>query len=1044
LFRRLDAARERSVVWLTAPAGYGKTTLAASYLAARKIKPLWYRFDERDADPAAFFYYLRLAMMRQATRKNEPLALLTPEYLPGLPVFTRNFFDGLFRRLSAPAVLVFDDYHVLSDAAVLQELLPKVLAEAPRGVSVLVLSRSMPPPGFASLRAKRLMRVFDADALSLTIEEVRGIARLQGRRGLSARVLEALYPRVRGWAAAWMVLLERARAGDLESADIPHGARETLFDYFVAELFSSAAPEVQALLLKTALLPQVSAAMALAMTGGSGAAAVLAELERRNYFTARLSAGEAIYEFHPLFREFLLARLQQALPEAEQRFLRRTAARLLCENGRHDEAIGLLVESAHWDALAELILQQAPHLVEQGRVATLQAWIEALPPAVRGQNPWLEYWFGTCRLAYGPIEARSHFERAYEAFKQRDDARGMYCALSCVMHPMMIGTGTHAALDHWLGELLTLERRFPLVQHPEVEPQVAYTALMAIGGAGEDWAEASRWVERAEALSRSRLGDERLELLILNGLNVHYYWTGAIEQARATRERLIKRLETAKVDPVLRLQCYVTLVVNTWFTGDLELGTPWAEAGLRLGEDIGVRMLDLHFTSHAFYVAEQAHDLDRAEAALNRCSQVLFPGNRVDEGQYWYMKGSLAWQRGDLASAREYAERIVALCEQLQLRFMVAHARLNLAQVLVEFGEFDRALRLRELAREYAARARNPVLLALGDLTEAWIALRRGDPKTCAAALARGFAFTHRQRCAIYMGTNARMMAPLCEFALARGIEPEYARFFIRRWHLPPSEAGLRLEDWPWPVKVDTLGHFAVVIDDKPLRFAGKAQRKPLELLQALIAFGGRDVREDKLAEALWPDAEADLAAQTLSVTQHRLRKLIGDAAIVRREHRLSLDPRQCRVDVWALERQLALAEDHIRARQVDRLAQDVEALFALYRGPFLNDADEHSWVLSMRERLRGRFLHQLEAAADCFERMERHELARRCLERGLEIDPLVEKFYRGLMRVHLAQGERAEALATYRRCRDVLATHFGLAPSAETRALARDIDPGA
>lgn len=1040
LFRRVDSARERSLVWLSAPAGYGKTTLAVSYLAARKIKPLWYRFDERDADPAAFFYYLRLAMARQARRKGEPLPLLTPEYLPGLPVFTRNFFDGLFRRLSVPAALVFDDYHALSDTAVLQDLLPKVFADVPEGVSVLVLSRSMPPPSFAPLQAKRLMRVFDTDALSLTLGEVRGIARLQGGHGLSARVLEALYPRVRGWAAAWMVLLERARAGDLASAEIPRGARETLFDYFVAELFASAAPEVQALLMKTSLLPQISTAMAQVMTG-TGGDAILVELERRNYFTARLSAGETIYEFHPLFREFLLARLQQTLPEAEQRSLRRTAARLLCEDGRHDEAINLLVEGAHWDALAELILQQAPRLVEQGRVATLQAWIEALPPSVREQDPWLEYWLGICRLAYGPIEARSHFERAYDAFKQRHDARGMYCAWSCVVHPMMVGTGTHAALDHWLRELSTLEHRFSVAQYPDVEPQLVYSALMALSGTGEDWAEISRWEKRAEVLSRGGIGDERLELLILNGLNVHYYWSGAMDRARATRERLVRRLETAKVDPVLRLQCYVTLVVNTWFTGDLDLGTTWAEAGLRLGEDIGVRMLDIHFTSHAFYVAEQAQDLDRAEAALKRCAQSLFPGNRVDEGQYWYMMASLARQRGDLASAREYAERIVALCEQIQLRFMAARARLNLAQVLVEFGEFDRALRLRELAQEYATRVRNPVLLALGDLTEAWIALRRGDPETCASALARAFAFTQRQRCSIYMGTNASMMAPLCEFALARGIEPAYARFFIRRWHLSPSEEGVRLDNWPWPLRVDTLGRFAVHIDDKPLEFAGKAQRKPLELLKALIAFGGRDVREDRLAEALWPDAEADLALLSLNVTQHRLRKLIGDAAIVRRERRLSLDSSRCRVDAWELQRQLAIAEEHTRARQIDQLAHDVEVLFTLYRGPFLDDTDEHSWVLSVREQLRVKFLHHLEAAAGCFEDAGHHDLARRCLEKGLEIDPHVEKFYRGLMRAHQAQGGRSEALAAYRRCREMLATHFGLAPSAETEALARSVE---
>jgi ATP/maltotriose-dependent transcriptional regulator MalT len=114
----LDRVRKRPIVWINAPPGFGKTTLVASYLRARKVRPLWYQLDEGDSDLATFFHYLGLAVQKGAPRVKKPLAHLNPEYLKGLSTFTRRFFEELYRRLRSPAVLVFDNYHeVPFDAA---------------------------------------------------------------------------------------------------------------------------------------------------------------------------------------------------------------------------------------------------------------------------------------------------------------------------------------------------------------------------------------------------------------------------------------------------------------------------------------------------------------------------------------------------------------------------------------------------------------------------------------------------------------------------------------------------------------------------------------------------------------------------------------------------------------------------------------------------------------------------------------------------------------------------------------------------------------
>jgi LuxR family maltose regulon positive regulatory protein len=241
-------------------------------------------------------------------------------------------------------------------------------------------------------------------------------------------------------------------------------------------------------------------------------------------------------------------------------------------------------------------------------------------------------------------------------------------------------------------------------------------------------------------------------------------------------------------------------------------------------------------------------------------------------------------------------------------------------------------------------------------------------------------------------------------------------------------------------VKVRALGGLSVLLDEKSLAFSGKAQKKPLELLQALIAFGGKEVREDQLAEALWPEAEADMAMNSLIVTQHRLRKLIGDAAIQRQQGRLTLDARCCWVDVWALERQLASLDEACRDRRLDALAGLSERLFAIYRGPFLHNATEQPWLLLAREHWRQKFLRQIEATGNLLSEAERYGLARRCFEKGLEIDPSAEGFYRGLIHIDIRQGRSTEALSTYRRCCQMLVQHFGIGPSRELQALVGQI----
>ena len=195
-------------------------------------------------------------------------------------------------------------------------------------------------------------------------------------------------------------------------------------------------------------------------------------------------------------------------------------------------------------------------------------------------------------------------------------------------------------------------------------------------------------------------------------------------------------------------------------------------------------------------------------------------------------------------------------------------------------------------------------------LTEAQLCLDGGQEADGLQALAIAMALGRARG---YVNSHVwipAVMAGLCARALEAGIEEDYVRGLVQKRGLVPESPPVEVEAWPWPIRIFTLGRFEVMRDGEPVRFARKVQRKPLALLKALIALGGRSVREEPVMDALWPDAEGDAARVALASALHRLRGLLGrEQAVLRQEGQLSLDARLCWVDVWAVERLLGRAE---------------------------------------------------------------------------------------------------------------------------------------
>jgi DNA-binding SARP family transcriptional activator len=462
-------------------------------------------------------------------------------------------------------------------------------------------------------------------------------------------------------------------------------------------------------------------------------------------------------------------------------------------------------------------------------------------------------------------------------------------------------------------------------------------------------------------------------------------------------------------------------------------------------------MLELAKTTGMFYAAKHGSlggaifgalsegDIEAAEAWIKEMETELHLEGPGYHSWYHMFVVRAALLRGDLERATAHQPEMMRFSFAGGWHRNDAVAHLHSAELFHLRGMAKEAHSHLHKALAIGRLIRSPYVEFMCRTIEAQIEFDRGREINGMRALARAMELGKRSGFVNSQIWIPSLMAKLCAKALEAGIEVEYVQQLIRKRGLVPEWAPVEIEAWPRPIKVYTLGRFAVLKDGQPLRFRGKAQRRPLALLKAIIALGGRAVREDVLMDALWPDSAGDAARFALNSAVHRLRRLLGhENAIARQQGEVSLDNRYCWVDLWAVERLLGRAEAGGLKDEspTSEAVRSVEKAARLYQGAFLRNDSDFAGAAAVADRLRRRLVRQLVRIARHREWSNQWQDAANCYEEAVRVDPCAEDACRHLMNTYHRLGRPADMLATYRRCRDALASTLGAAPSAETEAL--------
>ncbi len=981
LFKLL--ARDTPVLWISGPPGCGKTTLAASWLDQAGISSLWYQLDEGDAEVATFFYYLGLAAQ---DADGEPLPLLTPEYQASVGVFTRRYFERLFARLKAPFALVLDGYQQVPVSSQLHEVLAIALETLPPGGHVVVVSRGDPPAALARLRANQTLAVIGWDELRLTREEIAAIA-TKRRPDFSAEAIDTLYERTHGWAAGLVLMLEQGRISDPPGAS----SRQLVFDYLAGEIFQKSDARTQQFLLHTAYLPEMTGAIARELSGDEASEALLAGLSRNNYFVSvRDTLPEPVYQYHPMLRDFLQARAGESLPKERRRELQCASAAQMEQAGRMEDAVSLYREAHEWGEMARLIETHAAALVAQGRGETIARWVEELPGEVQLKRPWTIYWAAASQAQLTPRESRIRYEKAFELFRTGADGVGMLLAASGAMFAVLYELDDCALLDRWIAVVDEAEKSGARPPSAPAEARVACGMFISLTLRQPQRRDIKQWIERALAAS-ARQPDVNLRLFVGLLASLTMMWTGLFSRAAELIGAMRQAAGGSGVSPFSLITLKTIEAMYGMLTADAKACEKAMREGLEIAHATGVHTWTFQLLAYGYGGALGAGNLTQARAAADELSSKTAGAGRLNLCLYHHFEAWEAMLRKDLMTALQKEKAALRMAIEVGCPMFEVLCRLALAEILAECGDERKCVANLQTLRSIAQGIDNRHLEFTGLVVFAQIALGHGHERTGLAALRRGLELGREYGYSHFLWWRSAAVARVLVHALEEGIEPEYAKSLIKRRGLVPEQPPVAVEGWPWTYRVQTFGGFRLLRHDEPLNAGqGKAKKRPLELLKLLIAYGGEQVSESKVTDALWPRIDGDSAHRSFTSTLHRLRKLLGaDSAVTLHEGRLSLDRRHFWLDTWAFEQLASDLESVQDPREVDRL---VERVLALYRGGFMADDADAAWMIPTRERLRARFQRVLARVCRHWQERGEEERARALYERCAEVEPATFK----------------------------------------------------
>jgi LuxR family maltose regulon positive regulatory protein len=392
LIERLKAGLQCPLTLISAPAGYGKTTLLAGLANNSDLLVTWLSLDEGDNDPVRFWtHFISALQAKQPHMGNTILQMLrSPEFL--------DIQSGLIELINEiasnepsiqPYILVIDDYHLIEEQTIHKDL-SFLIEHLPGQLRLVISTRADPPLPLARMRARRQLSEFRAQDLRFTVKETDTLLNSTMGLGLSDEEVAAVDARTEGWIAS----LQMAAISMQKREDIPAfitaftGTHRHVLDYLTEEVLNRQTSDTRSFLLETSILDRMTGPLCDAVTGRQDGQKMIERLDNANLFLVSLDDERKWYRYHNLFSSMLSSRLQQLNPKRVAE-LRTRAAIWFQQNGFMEDAISYALATKDFELSSRLIDAAAPASLVRGELGTLLNWLVKLPETTVRRHPSL-------------------------------------------------------------------------------------------------------------------------------------------------------------------------------------------------------------------------------------------------------------------------------------------------------------------------------------------------------------------------------------------------------------------------------------------------------------------------------------------------------------------------------------------------------------------------------------------------------------------------------------------------------------------------------
>lgn len=676
LRRRLDESLQRTLTLVSAPAGFGKTTVVGDWLRAVERHAAWLALDERDNDPARFWRYVGGAFERGDPTLGDTVTRLLRDNA-GLESQLTALINALVLS-PTEHLLILDDYHVITAPAI-HEALAFLIDHAPPNLHLILMSRADPPLPLPRLRVRRQLAEIRTDDLRFTPAEALAFLHDGMRLPITAAEVAALTDRSEGWIAALQLAALSLQGGGAPGEVIAaFGSQRYVLDYLAEEVLLRQPPETRRFLLHTSILERLSAPLCAAVLADnpddrSALQARLMALEAANLLLTPLDQERRWYRYHQLFADFLRDHLRATQPERVP-ILHRRAAAWHEAHGSTAEAIGHALAGAAWDDAARLIEAHAEAAWMRGEVATVRGWIERLPDPLLSARPRLALahaW--TLLFTSGDPAAVEHRLRTVEARIDPDESPDMSGMIAAMRSMLAYSNHDLARTGEWTR--IALER---IPAHNIAWRGVIEISRGALAWTLDDRDAALRHLRAAAEMSRAA-GNAQVTLLALRSIADIHLLTGQLHAA----ERLYRdALRYAAAHPALsttHVRCNLARVLYEW--NDLDGAQQLVETAAAL--ETAVERIERNVVLALIAFGRGA--IDRARALMAEAQRLAGHGSPVmDQGRIAAYRARWALEAGDHVAVEHWLqEAAITVDDPLSYVHEFDHillARLRLAQ----------------------------------------------------------------------------------------------------------------------------------------------------------------------------------------------------------------------------------------------------------------------------------------------------------------------------------------------------------------------------